>query len=394
MATTFKLYADKMGATDPTTYIGRDGDIFYNPDTGSLRRSDGSTPGGVAIAGGGGGGLNDVVDDLTPQLGGTLDINGQQITGHLIPSANTTYDLGTEENSWRDLYLSGNTIYLGGIPLSANTSTGAIVLPAGSKVGAEDIGTTAPPGLNEVTTVDPTSVAKITVTGGIKTGLLEESGPGIPIQVDGNLNVNNSISVVGTVDLPGSTLTANNVVSSFTSAGATTVTSLNTHTVPGGTSTLALTSDVPTLPAEDFMDIAPNTTSFNPGATVTTNGSFVQTDEVSPQDIEVSCTVTTGFTSCKVEISMMGWDHTDGTSEYYLELCRIVNGGTPTVLKELLFPNPNDHFVPCNFMHVDVHGASAGDTVAYKLRAKSTATTSFRLVTGTSGDSIYLKELA
>ena len=147
------------------------------------------------------------------------------------------------------------------------------------------------------------------------------------------------------------------------------------------------------LGAEDYMDIAPNTTTFNPGAWVTSNGSFVQTDEASPQDIEVSCTVTTGFTSCKIEISMAGWDHNDGLNEYYLELCRIVNGGTPTVLKDLMFPNPNDHFVPCNFMHVDVHGASAGDTVAYKLRAKSVASTSFRLVTGISGDAIYLKEI-
>jgi len=49
MATTFKLYADKMGATDPTTYIGRDGDIFYDPDSGALKRSDGVTPGGIPI---------------------------------------------------------------------------------------------------------------------------------------------------------------------------------------------------------------------------------------------------------------------------------------------------------------------------------------------------------
>ena len=392
MATTFKLYADKMGATDPATYIGRDGDIFNNPDTGSLRRSDGTTPGGISI-GGGGGGLTDVVDDTTPQLGGPLDINGQQITGNLIPSANTTYDLGTAELRWRDLYLAGNTIDLGGVTISA--TGGKIDLPAGSTIGGAAADPVTPA---LAATISEDAVVPVNLTpeflGGIKVPLLEEPSPGIPIEVDGNLNVNNSISVVGTVDLPGSTLTANNVVSSFTSAGAATVTSLNTHTVPAGTSTLALTSDVPTLGAEDFMDIAPNTSSYNPGATVTTNGSFVQTDEGTPQDIEVSCTVTSGFTSCKVEISMMGWDHTDGTSEYYLELCRIVNGGTPTVLKELLFPNPNDHFVPCNFMHVDVHGASAGDTVAYKLRAKSTATTSFRLVTGTSGDAIYLKELA
>lgn len=49
MATTYKLYADKMGATDPTTYIGRDGDIFYNPVDGALKKSDGTTPGGVSI---------------------------------------------------------------------------------------------------------------------------------------------------------------------------------------------------------------------------------------------------------------------------------------------------------------------------------------------------------
>lgn len=127
MATTFKLYADKMGATDPTAYIGRDGDIFYNPDTGSLRRSDGTTPGGVAIATGGGGG--DLVDDLTPQLGGTLDINGQEITGGLIPSADVTYDLGSNTNRWKDLYLSGSSIDLGGVTISS--SDGKIDLPAG-----------------------------------------------------------------------------------------------------------------------------------------------------------------------------------------------------------------------------------------------------------------------
>jgi hypothetical protein len=389
MATTFKLYADKMGATDPATYIGRDGDIFYDPDTGSLKISDGTTPGGNSI-GGGGGGLSDVVQDTSPQLGGPLDINGQQITGSLIPSANTTYDLGTEQLAWRDLYLSGSTISLGGVQISA--SAGKVDLPVGSTIGGTAVSPT--PGLTEVTTVDASTVIETDFQGGLKTNLINASGPG-PLQANNNINVTGTLSATVSVDVPAGSMTAN--TAQFTSANVVTLTgttSLSGHTVPGGSDTLALTSDVPTLPAEDFMDIAPNTTSYNPGATVTTNGSFVQTDEGTPQDIEVSCTVTSGFTSCKVEISMMGWDHTDGTSEYYLELCRIVNGGTPTVLKELLFPNPNDHFVPCNFMHVDVHGASAGDTVAYKLRAKSTATTSFRLVTGTSGDAIYLKELA
>lgn len=390
MGTTFKLYADKMGRTDPTTYIGREGDIFYNPEDGALKRSDGSTPGGIGITGGSG--ITELVQDTSPQLGGNLTISNNLIIGSLVPNQNEVYDLGTGVLRWRDLYLSGTTIDLGGVQISA--SGGAIDLPAGSTVGGTQVNPGVP-GLAQVITVDAITPIQPDFQGGIKTNLIDASGPG-PLQANNNVNVVGTLSATVSIDAPAGTMSASSA--QFTTLDVPSLintTTISGHNIPAGSGgTYALTSDVPTLPAEDFMDIAPNTTSFNPGATVTTNGSFVQTDEVSPQDIEVSCTVTTGFTSCKVEISMMGWDHTDGTSEYYLELCRIVNGGTPTVLKELLFPNPNDHFVPCNFMHVDVHGASAGDTVAYKLRAKSTATTSFRLVTGTSGDSIYLKELA
>jgi len=44
----------------------------------------------------------------------TLDINSSgQIGDHLIPDTNITRDLGTANNRWRDLYLSGNSIQLG-----------------------------------------------------------------------------------------------------------------------------------------------------------------------------------------------------------------------------------------------------------------------------------------
>ena len=35
----------------------------------------------TGISGGGGGGLSNVVEDTTPQLGGNLDVNGKDITG-------------------------------------------------------------------------------------------------------------------------------------------------------------------------------------------------------------------------------------------------------------------------------------------------------------------------
>jgi hypothetical protein len=44
-----------------------------------------------------------------------------QPTNHFIPDSNETYDLGSNTNRWRDLYLSGSTIYLDDVALSKNT---------------------------------------------------------------------------------------------------------------------------------------------------------------------------------------------------------------------------------------------------------------------------------
>jgi hypothetical protein len=44
----------------------------------------------------------------------TATLNGNtNITGHFLPTANITYDLGSATNRFRDLYLAGTTIYLG-----------------------------------------------------------------------------------------------------------------------------------------------------------------------------------------------------------------------------------------------------------------------------------------
>jgi hypothetical protein len=47
--TIFKLFADKQGGRQTSTYIGRYGDIFYDPDIGSIKLSNGITPGGITI---------------------------------------------------------------------------------------------------------------------------------------------------------------------------------------------------------------------------------------------------------------------------------------------------------------------------------------------------------
>ena len=66
------------------------------------------------------------------------DVQADSISASLSPSANVTYDLGTSEKSFRDLYLSGSTIHLGSQQISSN-STG-VILPEGSLVGTSEIG--------------------------------------------------------------------------------------------------------------------------------------------------------------------------------------------------------------------------------------------------------------
>jgi hypothetical protein len=46
---TFKLLTDKMGGNPAASYIGSAGDIFYDPEIGSLKLSNGTTAGGIAI---------------------------------------------------------------------------------------------------------------------------------------------------------------------------------------------------------------------------------------------------------------------------------------------------------------------------------------------------------
>jgi hypothetical protein len=45
------------------------------------------------------------------------NLHANLVTSNLIPNSNVTYNIGNNTNRWKDLYLSGNTIYLGNVTL-------------------------------------------------------------------------------------------------------------------------------------------------------------------------------------------------------------------------------------------------------------------------------------
>lgn len=56
----------------------------------------------------------------SPHDASDVDLSG--VAQHIIPATDETYDLGSPTNKWNDLYLAGNTMYLGETKLSRNAS--------------------------------------------------------------------------------------------------------------------------------------------------------------------------------------------------------------------------------------------------------------------------------
>lgn len=77
----------------------------------------------------------------------SLDVIGRD----WVPSANVTYDLGHSDKRWRDLYLSGSTIHLGGAQISS--TGGAVNLPAGTTVAGSSITTESSSGVTDATAI-------------------------------------------------------------------------------------------------------------------------------------------------------------------------------------------------------------------------------------------------
>lgn len=82
---------------------------------------------------------------LLNALTGAVNLNGT-VKGHVIPSTDIAYDLGSASYRFRDLYLSGSSIKLGSATITSSGST--VNLPAGSTVGGITLGSGVESGMN------------------------------------------------------------------------------------------------------------------------------------------------------------------------------------------------------------------------------------------------------
>ena len=75
---------------------------------------------------------NSTTTSWSVQGGASVDITS--ITGDILPDADSSRSLGSASKKWKDLYISGDTINLGGIKLRDNNGSLKVETTAGEEV--------------------------------------------------------------------------------------------------------------------------------------------------------------------------------------------------------------------------------------------------------------------
>jgi hypothetical protein len=113
-------------ANQRTAVTPAEGELLYTTDSKLVYVGDGTTAGGNLLAGGSG--INNVVEDTTPQLGGNLDVNGRSIVS--TNNQNIVLQAGGTGSILLNSTVSGaNRLTL------APTSTNYVTLPAITTIG-------------------------------------------------------------------------------------------------------------------------------------------------------------------------------------------------------------------------------------------------------------------
>jgi len=166
---------------------------------------------------------------LTGKLNVTGGVTGSLLsTGHIIPTENDTFDLGSPTKQWRDLYLSSASLYIDGTKvISSDTTTLTFTTDVGQNIkiletGADDITLQTDTGNIELKgTVEILSGKKITDSAGTIVQFGDSLG------VTGSIEVSGNVDGIDLQDFSGSTSGRITALEEFSSSLDTTVLNLS-----------------------------------------------------------------------------------------------------------------------------------------------------------------------
>jgi hypothetical protein len=179
-----------IGITDPQYTLDVAGDLnvsgglYFNGEnvSGSLYWSETSAENIVTNA--------NVGIGVTEEPLEKLHVEGNILmAGNLIPAANEQYDLGTPTASFRDIYLSGTTIFLGNTKISTDVNTGEITFRDKETDTLQSIVTE---NTQNIVSVDGNTIFE---SGNVGIGI---TAPQFKLHVSGNTRIDGDLTVNGT----------------------------------------------------------------------------------------------------------------------------------------------------------------------------------------------------
>lgn len=175
-----------------------------------------------------------------------VNVNGLLVTQNIIPNADITYSLGSPTRRFKDIYLTGNTIYLGNTQLSGNDNTFTVKNNTGSEIVLDAANSEIAIGNTILTSINGTSlqiwsgntnnyIILDTVNQEVNTELITANTVDVEnvnttslfvaqdATVEGNLTVGGHINIGGDISLDGNLIIGNvntdtvTVIADFTS---------------------------------------------------------------------------------------------------------------------------------------------------------------------------------
>ena len=286
-------------------------------------------------------------------IASNMQVTNSTFGGHIIPSSTITYDLGSENNRWRTLYLSNvnTTTLTTGTLVASNTNTttltaasiqvtnvNATTVTASTLLNTNAVSTNVTAATLNLTTGLTSASALITdvVATNISTGTLQAPS-GITV---GNINFTGSLyqngvpylgsqwtstagnvsytsGSVSAINIDTTTITASTILANTITAGTmslsgdlivggtlTTVNITTTNLTDINISTGTLNASSSTISNVLFTNISSSTLlSSNANITTLTAGTFVNTDAVSTNISSATLNLSTGLTTASAQIT-------------------------------------------------------------------------------------------
>lgn len=304
--------------TENNSFTGAQAELTVDTTNNNIRIHDGSTPGGISTA---------TVTGTQTLSNKTLDdpsFSGQ-ITGDLIPSSDITFDLGSPTNRWNDLYLSGNTIDIGGSTISVDVN--------GNFEFKDSTGNASPISLSTIdTTGDATIGGNATITGDLTVNGATTTINTTTLNVeDLNITVASGATDSASADGAGLTVDGANATLVYTSSSdrfvfnknieATSlvgqVTDISNHTTDDlleGTGNLYYTDTRvrDAVSATTGLDYNSATGNFALADTAVTAGSFGSSSDIPVITVDEQGRITSATTATVAGVTTFGYDSITG----------------------------------------------------------------------------------